>query len=110
MRGIAVNCYGVIDAGVAELADALDSKSSVRKDVGVQVPPPVLFGSKDLRRFSASKNGPPKYRVLQECYIFSWASSEGVFFTASSGGKLGSFSTAIGRTLAAALRAGLVLM
>ncbi len=30
-------------AGVAELADALDSKSSDRKVVGVQVPPPVLL-------------------------------------------------------------------
>ena len=29
-------------AGVAELADALDSKSSARKGVWVQVPPPVL--------------------------------------------------------------------
>ena len=29
-------------ARVAELADALDSKSSVRKDVWVRVPPPVL--------------------------------------------------------------------
>jgi hypothetical protein len=31
-------------AGVAELADALDSKSSARKGVGVQVPPPVFLG------------------------------------------------------------------
>lgn len=30
-------------AGVAELADALDSKSSDRKVVWVQVPPPVLL-------------------------------------------------------------------
>jgi hypothetical protein len=43
MRGIAVSCYGARDAGVAELADALDSKSSDRKVVGVQVPPPVLL-------------------------------------------------------------------
>lgn len=28
--------------GVAELADALDSKSSVLKDVWVRVPPPLL--------------------------------------------------------------------
>ena len=28
-------------AGVAELADALDSKSGTRKGVGVRVPPPV---------------------------------------------------------------------
>ncbi len=41
-----VSYYGVKDAGVAELADALDSKSSDRKVVGVQVPPPVLFDSK----------------------------------------------------------------
>jgi hypothetical protein len=31
------------DAGVAELADALDSKSSARKGVEVQVLSPVLF-------------------------------------------------------------------
>jgi hypothetical protein len=44
-------------AGVAELADALDSKSSARKGVGVQVPPPVLvvawskpLGTKSMRR------------------------------------------------------------
>ena len=35
------------------MADALDSKSSVRKDVRVQVPPPVFhksFSDKDFRR------------------------------------------------------------
>ena len=31
------------DAGVVELADARDSKSRVRKDVRVQVPPPAPF-------------------------------------------------------------------
>ena len=41
-------------ARVAELADALDSKSSCRKAVGVQVPPLVLFDSKDLRLFGVS--------------------------------------------------------
>ena len=35
-------------AGVAELADALDSKSSARKGVGVQVPPPVLLTRQGL--------------------------------------------------------------
>ena len=30
------------DAGVAELADAMDSKSIARKGVGVRVPPPAL--------------------------------------------------------------------
>ncbi len=30
------------------MADALDSKSSVRKDVRVQVPPPVLLMGKGL--------------------------------------------------------------
>jgi hypothetical protein len=30
---------------VAELADALDSKSSARKGVRVRVPPPVFFSS-----------------------------------------------------------------
>ncbi len=33
---------GIIDAEVAELVDALDSKSSVCKDVRVRVPPSVL--------------------------------------------------------------------
>ena len=41
--------FGSTRAGVAELADALDSKSSVRKDVWVRVPPPVLQA---LTRFS----------------------------------------------------------
>ena len=31
-------------AGVAELADALDSKSGVREDVGVRAPPPAPLG------------------------------------------------------------------
>ena len=30
-------------AGVAELADAMDSKSIFRKEVGVRVPPPAHF-------------------------------------------------------------------
>ena len=34
--------FGRFLAGVAELADALDSKSSARKGVPVQVRPPVL--------------------------------------------------------------------
>jgi hypothetical protein len=38
-------------AGVAELADALDSKSSVRKDVPVQVRPPVLVTPQSLAAF-----------------------------------------------------------
>ena len=39
-------------AGVAELADALDSKSGIRKDVWVRTPPPVkaLFSYKITRR------------------------------------------------------------
>ena len=32
----------------------VDSKSSARKGVGVQVPPPVLFHSKDLGKFALS--------------------------------------------------------
>jgi hypothetical protein len=36
-------------AGVAELADALDSKSSDRKVVGVQVPPPVLVAARSKK-------------------------------------------------------------
>ncbi len=47
-RGMVVR-FGSTRAGVAELADALDSKSSVRKDVWVRVPPPVLQA---LTRFS----------------------------------------------------------
>ena len=31
-----------IQAGVAKLADALDSKSGIRKDVWVRTPPPAL--------------------------------------------------------------------
>jgi hypothetical protein len=37
------------DAGVVELADARDSKSRVRKDVRVQVPPPAPYIIKQLR-------------------------------------------------------------
>ena len=33
------------NAGVAELADALDSKSSTRKSVWVRTPPPVWFST-----------------------------------------------------------------
>ncbi len=36
------------------MADALDSKSSPRKWVGVQVPPLVLFDSKDLEHVALS--------------------------------------------------------
>ena len=36
-----VNRYGHSYAGVAELADALDSKSSIRKNVSVRSRPPV---------------------------------------------------------------------
>ena len=39
---------------MAELADALDSKSSDRKVVGVQVPPPVPFPDKELRKLAVS--------------------------------------------------------
>ncbi|MBP2679549.1 MAG: hypothetical protein H6Q82_2614, partial [Deltaproteobacteria bacterium] len=35
-------------AGVVELADARDSKSRVRKDVRVQVPPPAPFKNTQL--------------------------------------------------------------
>ena len=46
--------FGTIFARVAELADALDSKSSSRKGVGVRFPPLVLdilnkISEKDLR-------------------------------------------------------------
>ncbi len=34
--------YSLSIAGVAELADALDSKSSIRKNVWVRLPPPAL--------------------------------------------------------------------
>ena len=37
------------DAGVVELADARDSKSRVRKDVRVQVPPPAPYIIRQLR-------------------------------------------------------------
>ena len=41
-------------AGVAELADALDSKSSIRKDVWVRLPPPALnLGSVSCAGFSS---------------------------------------------------------
>ena len=42
-------------AGVAELADALDSKSSDRKIVWVRAPPPALFvGVMELEQFERS--------------------------------------------------------
>ena len=66
MRGIAVNCYGARNAGVAELADALDSKSSARKGVGVQVPPPVLFflrTSVITHWILATSNPDPRWRL-----------------------------------------------
>ena len=40
-------------AGVAELADALDSKSSVRKDVPVRPRPPVLLKFTEKTRFTS---------------------------------------------------------
>ena len=42
------------NAGVAELADALDSKSSGRKVVWVRAPPPAMKFSIDLRRLTLS--------------------------------------------------------
>jgi hypothetical protein len=43
------------DAGVAELADALDSKSSDRKIVWVRAPPPatLLYSTPNIRRSTA---------------------------------------------------------
>ena len=55
---------------MAELADALDSKSSDRKVVGVQVPPPVLFHSKDLGKFGPKNSSINK---LPDFMIFGWA-------------------------------------
>ena len=43
------------------MADALDSKSSVRKDVRVQVPPPVLLTN--------HSTGPRRHRVLQRVLV-----------------------------------------
>ena len=63
-------------ARVAELADALDSKSSVRKDVWVRVPPLVLYALRgfrcwpDLREKIAVTNGPQMVLV--------WCNSEGI--------------------------------
>ena len=42
------------NAGVAELADALDSKSSDRKVVWVRAPPPAMNSQIDLRRRTLS--------------------------------------------------------
>src|SRR3546814_1150253 len=61
--GCSVDCGGPggwryhrhLHVGVAELADALASGASVRKDVGVQVPPPTPpICSREVRRTSAS--------------------------------------------------------
>jgi hypothetical protein len=46
-----VRCYV---AGVAELADALDSKSSDRKIVWVRAPPPALRSSLDVECWTLS--------------------------------------------------------
>jgi hypothetical protein len=43
--------YDIPHAGVAELVDALDSKSSMGSHVWVQVPPPVLQGKQQLSFF-----------------------------------------------------------
>src|SRR6266481_5228294 len=42
------------NAGVAELADALDSKSSGRKVVWVRAPPPAMESQLDIRRRTLS--------------------------------------------------------
>ncbi len=39
-----ISLSDIFHAGVAELADALDSKSGIRKCVWVRAPPPVEFG------------------------------------------------------------------
>ena len=51
-------------AGVAELADALDSKSSARKGVSVQVRPPV-FTQRRLTSIRCSSRRP----LLGRCYL-----------------------------------------
>ena len=45
------------DAGVVELADARDSKSRVRKDVRVQVPPPAPFKNAQLHLLGHRRGG-----------------------------------------------------
>jgi hypothetical protein len=49
------------NAGVAELADALDSKSSDRKIVWVRAPPPAMSSQFDFRcrMLSIRKSGVP---------------------------------------------------
>ena len=44
-------------AGVVELADARDSKSRVRKDVRVQVPPPAPFKNAQLHLLGYRRGG-----------------------------------------------------
>ena len=45
------------DAGVVELADARDSKSRVREDVRVQVPPPAPFKNAQLHLLRYRRGG-----------------------------------------------------
>jgi hypothetical protein len=52
-------------AGVAELADALDSKSSTRKSVWVRTPPPALSPAILTRRPSLSKADPLGLLILE---------------------------------------------
>src|SRR5262249_31433712 len=60
--------------GVAELADALDSKSSGRKVVWVRAPPPAMKSHFDLRRsmLSPSMSGVPRRDLSFERGRFVW--------------------------------------
>ena len=78
---------------VAELADAQDSGSCVRKDVGVQVPPRPLWGTDGTKRFASTKH--------------SSCGSDGGFGT-----KVGSFRMsrpALGHPFPCPVRSGLTL-
>ena len=44
-----LRCYSIRTCRSGGMADALDSKSSVLRDVWVQLPPPVLFARKGVR-------------------------------------------------------------